>query len=125
MLNDILQIWWNLVLANTLYELLWLPAHAALRDIFDREPRWSIFPDIVCAWISVNAFMWLLGRVEITAPTTYFAFAVYVMVVNGVRWWHAHNLPPGWYKDEVMYWMLGSNLGFVIFGLQWALMSWL
>jgi hypothetical protein len=124
MLQDVANVWWAIIIANTLHQIVWFALLFAQQMWLQRHD-WAMFiPDLVTSIVSANVFVFLLSHWGIDYPDVLYAILVYVAVVNLTNMAKLLKLERGEARKLQWFWIASSNIGFLVFTFQMALMTW-
>lgn len=125
MWQDVANTWWAIIIANTVHQILWLVLLFGQMFVMRRETWLMLVPDILASLISANILLALLNHWDIDYPAALYAVLIYVVVVNLtilVRIMRSEQLGARRFGS---LWLACANLGFLLFAIQVAVMTWI
>jgi|GEM_PF-5269728 len=118
MLNDIAHVWWAIFIAYTLHQICWWVLQLLFANAFRRNIGWSILPDILVGFGSINLFFALISWWNVPTPANMYAAFVYIFIANGYAFIRYIQSKSSNGRRVSVYWWAGLSIGFLVFGLE-------
>ena len=111
-----------IIVTDFLHQLLWLGCNF-LFAVLTRNIGWSIVPNILASFLATNILWATFPWWKVSGAPAVYGAVIFIVLLNLQSFFRVLKEQRGNPQRLQIFWWIGTNIGFALFGLQRLIVS--